>query len=236
MDFLYGNTHTFHDVDAIFEREYNVIPFDVSTYDLDSLDGRKTFQYEWDEYFSKLSDYASDFKTSVYALGVSDDDIPKPKSSPSTVEIGDQGEAYVVKYEKARVSAFNKKLVNRVLPLGKIKGLGFDIQSVVAEKGDASEAPIYIEVKTTLRTTEPDFESDTWTDTIRLTRTEWVTAQSNKSQYMIYRVYFVRGKVLISVIKNIYEKEKSEIITVTPESYVVDYKKNAIDFIHIGSE
>ena len=37
---------------------------------------------------------------------------------------------------KNRVYTFNPRLVNRVLSLGKTKGLGYDIQSVVAEKGD----------------------------------------------------------------------------------------------------
>lgn len=44
---------------------------------------------------------------------------------------------------------FNAHLVNKVLGLGKTKGLGYDIQSVIAEPGDFSEFVKYIEVKST---------------------------------------------------------------------------------------
>jgi len=213
----------------LFEKAYNVLEFDIYKYNLDNSDDKKQFQYDWNEYFSKLSAYSKEFETTADALCAPEDIDTEGGLTTNTVEIGNLGEQYVYEYEKARVRSYNKKLENKVLSLGKIKGLGFDIQSVVAEDGPISEFPIYIEVKTTIRTTEPIFDSDSWSDSVRLTRNEWVAAQCHKELYLIYRVYIVRGKVIITVIRNIYNKEQSKVITIMPEIYVMDYKSNAID-------
>ena len=71
---------------------------------------------------------------------------------------------------------FNPRLVNRVLSLGKTKGLGYDIQSVVAEKGDKSDFAKYIEVKSTKRVTEPNLSDVYWMDTLNITRNECIAA------------------------------------------------------------
>lgn len=65
------------------------------------------------------------FETTATALGVADE-LPKKKketNGQTTVEIGDEGEAFVFEYEKNRVFKFNPRLVNRVLSLGKTKGI-----------------------------------------------------------------------------------------------------------------
>ena len=122
------------DAIQIFASDWNKTPeFDVYSFDLSTVEGRKQFELEWTAYFGKLSDKVQKFETTASALGVTDE-LPNKKketSGQTTVEIGDEGEAFVFEYEKDRVFKFNHRLVNRVLALGKTKGLGYDIQSVV---------------------------------------------------------------------------------------------------------
>ena len=171
------------------------------------------------------------FETTVNALGVADE-IPQKKketNGKTTVEIGDEGEAFVFEYEKNRVFKFNPRLVNRVLSLGKTKGLGYDIQSVVAEPGDKADFAKYIEVKSTKRVTEPNLSDAHWMDTLNITRNEWIAAQQHGEFYCIYRVYFVRGRILMYVINNIYQKQQDKMIDVVPLTYRIDFRKDAID-------
>ena len=149
----------------------------------------------------------------------------------STVDLGDEGERYVYEYEKKRVGAFNSRLANKVLLLGKTKGLGYDIQSVVAEQGDTAEFVKYIEVKSTKRVTAPDLSDTSWMDTIYITRTEWVAAQQHKDSYSIYRVYFVRDGVVAYIMNNIYKKEQDGVMAIVPTMYRVDFSNSAIDAV-----
>lgn len=128
---------------------------------------------------------------------------------------------------------FNPRLVNRVLSLGKTKGLGYDIQSVVAEKGDKSDFAKYIEVKSTKRVTEPNLSDVYWMDTLNITRNEWIAAQQHGEFYCIYRVYFVRGRIIMYVINNIHQKQIDNKIDVVPLTYRIDFGKDAVDNIVI---
>ena len=218
----------------IFASEWHEKPtFDVYEYDLSTVEGRKQFELEWTQYFGKLSDKVQQFETTASALGVADE-LPKKKkeaSGQSTVEIGDEGEAYVFEYEKERVFKFNPRLVNRVLALGKTKGLGYDIQSVMAEEGDKADFAKYIEVKSTKRVTEPNLSDAYWTDTLNITRNEWIAAQQHGEFYCIYRVYFVRGRIIMYVINNIHQKQIDKKIDIVPLTYRIDFGKEAIDFV-----
>ena len=220
------------DTIQIFASDWNKEPaFDVYAYDLESASGRKQFKLDWTVYFGKLSDKVDQFETTVNALGVADE-IPQKKketNGKTTVEIGDEGEAFVFEYEKNRVFKFNPRLVNRVLSLGKTKGLGYDIQSVVAEPGDKADFAKYIEVKSTKRVTEPNLSDALWMDTLNITRNEWIAAQQHGEFYCIYRVYFVRGRILMYVINNIYQKQQDKMIDVVPLTYRIDFRKDAID-------
>lgn len=220
------------DTIQIFASDWNKEPaFDVYAYDLKSASGRKQFKLDWTVYFGKLSDKVDQFETTVNALGVADE-IPQKKketNGKTTVEIGDEGEAFVFEYEKNRVFKFNPRLVNRVLSLGKTKGLGYDIQSVVAEPGDKADFAKYIEVKSTKRVTEPNLSDAHWMDTLNITRNEWIAAQQHGEFYCIYRVYFVRGRILMYVINNIYQKQQDKMIDVVPLTYRIDFRKDAID-------
>lgn len=215
-----------------FRRSYNSVPFDAYQYDLNSKEGRCKYQRCWDEYYSKLSQESRHFDTSIAALVHGADNDPSPSSThPSTTELGDQGEAYVMAYERNRVGKIDKRLVSKVVHLGKTKGIGYDIQSVVGGEGEDCENPILIEVKTTKRTTEPDFNSNTWDDSFDITQNEYVASRTYGDNYYIYRLIIVRGKIIILVIRNISEKQKSGVVRIRPLKYSVLYNHEAVDKI-----
>lgn len=219
----------------IFASEWDKKPsFDVYAYDLDSVDGRKDFQFAWDEYFAKISPVASKFATSVSALLFEPDEAEskepkKDKTQVNLTEFGDEGENIVFEYEKKRVSAFNQRLANKVLSLGRTKGLGYDIQSVVAEPGDRAEFVKYIEVKSTKRLTSPDMNDNLWVDTLNITRNEWIAAQQHGAFYSIYRVYFTRDGIVMFVLANVADKYNNGKIQVVPMTYRVDFSNSAVD-------
>lgn len=218
----------------IFASKCNDKPaFNMYSYDISRQEEREQLYLDWDLYYSKVSPESSSFETNVSALFIKEDvkPITKPSSGENTVEIGDEGEQYVYEYEKRRVASFNSRLANKVLALGKTKGLGYDIQSVVAEDGDWAEFVKYIEVKSTKRVTAPDLSDSSWVDTINITRNEWVAAQQHKDFYSIYRVYFVRDGVVVYIINNIYEKHQDKKIQIVPTMYRVDFSNTAIDAI-----
>lgn len=218
----------------IFASKCNDKPaFNMYSYDISRQEEREQLYLDWDLYYSKVSLESSSFETNVSALFIKEDvkPIAKPSSGENTVEIGDEGEQYVYEYEKRRVANFNSRLADKVLALGKTKGLGYDIQSVVAEDGDWAEFVKYIEVKSTKRVTAPDLSDSSWVDTINITRNEWVAAQQHKDFYSIYRVYFVRDGVVVYIINNVYEKHQDKKIQIVPTMYRVDFSNTAIDAI-----
>ncbi len=219
------------DAIAVFADDYNKKPaFDVYSYDLSTVELRKKFYLDWDFYFSQISDKSSEFETSIGALGIT----TEPESGEGVgggdkTEIGDEGELYVYEYERKRVAAFNFRLVGKVIHLGKTRGLGYDIQSVVAKPGDDAEFVKYIEVKSTKRITVPDISDSSWIDTLNITRNEWVAAQQHKDFYSIFRVYFVRDSIIMYVITDLAKKYKDGIIQAVPTAYRVDFGNNAVD-------
>ena len=222
----------------LFAEKYADKPeFDIYSYDLENTEIKKQFYLDWDYYFSQLSNVSSEFETTADALGaptipdtLSEEEMENVKTS-STMEIGDEGERYVFEYEKQRVIKFNFRLAGKVLHLGKTKGLGYDIQSVVAKEGDTAEFVKYIEVKSTKRVTAPDISDDNWVDTLNITRNEWIASQQHKESYSIFRVYFTRGSVIMFVLTNIAQKASEGIIEVVPTTYRLDFSNNAVDEI-----
>lgn len=207
--------------------------FDIYSFDTSTKAGRDNLYCEWDLYYSQISNISQRFVTNVDALIIKEDKSVEQSraTNESNTELGDEGEQYVYEYEKKRVGEFNRRLVSKVIPLGKTRGLGYDIQSVVAEEGEFSEFVKYIEVKSTKRVTAPDIKDDTWIDTVNITRNEWIAAQQHKEFYSIYRVYFVRNEIVVFVIKDIFEKQKNGIIQIVPTVYRVDFSNSAIDEI-----
>lgn len=208
--------------------------FEVDTWDLSSVESRKEFQLAWDLYYSRLSEHADAFSTSADALVV-DTEKPEPitstpaKHGTNLTEFGDEGEALVYDYEKQRVAAFNQRLANKVLSLGKTKGLGYDIQSVIAKPGDMAEFVKYIEVKSTKRLTCPDIHDSLWVDTLNITRNEYIAAQQHKEFYSIFRVYFTRDGVVFFILANVAQKFSNGQIQAVPMTYRVDFSNSCVD-------
>lgn len=223
----------------LFTKEFDKAPdFDVYAYDLSILEVRKEFQFNWDSYYARLSAYASAFTTNPEALAFNENNVSEnteekksKKQGVNLTEFGDEGEALVYEYEKKRVSAFNARLANKVLSLGKTKGIGYDIQSVIAESGEEAEFVKYIEVKSTKRLTCPDVTDSLWMDTLNVTRNEYVAAHQHKGYYCIYRVFFTRDGVSIFVINDVADKIKDGRIQSTPMTYRFDYSNSSVDSV-----
>ncbi len=225
------NPHENKAIQEFIKLAHKPLDFDVYKYDLSDSQKRKEFETDWAVYYGKLSKYVDNLETPVDALLLDAKEGPREKkrSHSNKVELGDEGENFVLEYEKKRVSQFSERLVGKVLGLGKTKGLGYDIQSVIAEPGDFAEFVKYIEVKSTKRVTAPDLSDGIWNDTINITRNEWVAAMQHREFYSIYRVYFVRGGVVMYIIKNPYQKKIDGIIDVVPMTYRVDFNNVAVD-------
>lgn len=223
----------------IFAADWDKKPvFDVYSYDLTNSEGQKQFQYAWDSYFAQISPCANKFTTSAESLVV-----VAPKSEMPTAihekkvnltEFGDEGEQVVYEYEKKRVASFNQRLANKVLSLGKTRGLGYDIQSVIAEPGDMAEYVKYIEVKSTKRLTCPDINDSLWLDTLNITRNEWIAAQQHRDFYSIFRVYFTRDGISIFILNNPMQKYQLGKIQATPMVYRIDFSNVAVDAVVTG--
>lgn len=218
----------------LFIQEYDKKPaFDVYSYDLGTIEERKIFQFNWDAYYARLSEYASKFTTSSNSLSYKEGETSEKdetkKQGQNLVQFGDEGEALVYEYEKNRVSKFNPHLVRKVLALGKTRGIGYDIQSVIAEPGDMAEFVKYIEVKSTKRFTCPDLQDSLWIDTLNITRNEYVAAKQHGEFYYIYRVYFTSQGVTMFIIGDVGKKLDDGRMQATPMAYRVDFSSSSVD-------
>lgn len=209
--------------------------FDFTQYDLDSIEGRKAAEFEWNKYFSSMSDIDDSLLfTDVQALeddeheqGVFYAEFTKGRQGENMVALGDEGEHYVYEYERSKVNDINPRLVNRVKKLGRIKGIGYDIQSVLGER-ERQDWAKYIEVKATKRVTAP---AGNFNDSINLTRNEWIAAQQFSDCYFIYRVYFTEHGVKLFIIPNPYQQNENETLTCIATNYRLDFTENSGSFI-----
>jgi hypothetical protein len=187
---------------------------------------------EWSEYFGKIAVKDYDLiTTSVKALQriQVEEPVSTKKGKDNTI-LGNEGEEYVFFMEKDRVKVTHPRLTNKVLLLGKQRGLGYDISSVEAnENTKEPEFARFIEVKSTKRITEPDLKDDTWVDTINLTRKEWIAAKQYRTAYNIYRVYFTPNATIVRKINDPFFKNEQGIITVLPTLYRMDFSSKSID-------
>tara|TARA_R110002049_G_scaffold308257_2_gene511517 strand:- start:2673 stop:4073 length:1401 start_codon:yes stop_codon:yes gene_type:complete len=208
------------------------LAFDIYGYNLDSVEGRKEMYQNWSEYYSKVNvpNYNL-LSTTIEALQQKvEEPIKETKQGIDHTILGDEGEEYVFNIEKERVTLFNPRLTNKVIMLGKQRGIGYDISSVEANENiEEPEFARFIEVKSTKRTTVPSLEDKSWVDTINLTRKEWVAAKQYKTAYNIYRVYFTPNETIIRKINNPFEKNENGIISVLPTMYRMDFFSKSID-------
>lgn len=217
----------------VFSESVHDIGFNYLAYDLRDRDDEIKFYSDWQKYYSNITiDEAKQFATSVEALEYNVDATGKQVATAfaiDTTALGDDGEALVCSYEKQRVSRYDKRLVGRIIPLGKVKGLGYDVQSVFADESNNPEFAKYIEVKSTKRVTAPDENDGGWIDVINVTRNEWMAAQQYQDSYEIYRVYFTQTGPKIFIIKNPYHKSEDGILQTIPTMFRIEFSNNAVD-------
>ncbi|MDR1584105.1 MAG: DUF3883 domain-containing protein [Prevotellaceae bacterium] len=212
---------------------YNAnLMFDIYAQDLSTSAGRKKFKIQWGIEYALTGEKSAIFNTSSSALGVipaADNETPAAQEEPEKIEIGEEGEMYVFNYEKKRVKEYNKHLAGKVVYLGKIKGLGYDVQSIIALHGAANaELAKYIEVKTTRRVTAPDLTDTTWEDIVQITKNEWDAACQHKELYSIYRVYFCRDNVVIYFVDDVYHQKENGKIQVIPTNFRVYFTSQSV--------
>jgi hypothetical protein len=208
------------------------LKFDMYKYNLDIEKEKKEMFDDWSEYYGSIavSDYEI-LSTSIEALQRVEvvKTITSKKGTDHTI-LGDEGEEYVFILEKSRVAEKHPRLANKVILLGKQRGLGYDISSVEANENDEEpEFARFIEVKSTKRITEPDLNDKSWLDTINLTRKEWIAAKQYRQAYNIYRVYFTPDRTVVRKINDPFDKNEKGFITVLPTLYRMDFGSQSID-------
>lgn len=228
---IYLNMRELKVINAFIDELNKPLRINPLVYDLDQPRIFKVIEDDWLYYMGTSPGIdLSIFNTSAIAFdNQTADDNDAANNAESTVDLGDRGEAFIMKYEKEIVAEFNRRLVNKVNHLGRTHGLGYDITSIEAnraENRDGKEMIRYIEVKTTARISppNPNFE-----DTINLTRNEWVAAEQQKEHYYIYRLYFTNSGTYLYILKNPYKKNEDGTIYVTPTAYRLEYAMNVVD-------
>lgn len=212
------------------------VRFDAYSYSLQNPDETRQYFSEWKKYYGTFNKELISIKTTFISGGEDEDSIldrdkqnAKGTAIKSTIDLGDDGEALVFRLEQERIRNFKERLVNKVLLLGKTKGLGYDISSIEADEDTVNpEFARYIEVKTTRRITKPSFD-EKWSDSLNLTSKEWIAAQQYRDYYNIYRVYFTKKETCIIRIKNPFDKSERHMVEVFPTIFQMNFNKNAID-------
>ena len=228
---VYLNMREIRTIKAFVEELDRPLRLNPNIYDPERPNVAKELEFDW-LYYMGLSQGIdlNIFNTTAISFdNQNDDNAQVSPEGESTVDLGDRGEAFIMKYEKEIVGAFNQRLVNKVNPLGLTHGLGYDITSIEASRADNrddAEMIRYIEVKTTARVSppNPDFQ-----DSINLTRNEWVAAGQQKEHFYIYRLYFTNSGIFLYIINNPYQKDRDGQIYVTPTSYRMEYVMRVAD-------
>ena len=154
----------------IFINHINDFAFDAYKYDLSVASHRNQYVEDWKYVFGKFNEELLSI-TTQFSVEIADKDelIKESGATKSAVDLGDDGEALVFRIEQERVRKYKERLVNKVLLLGKTKGLGYDISSIEADENPQKpEFARYIEVKSTKRVTEPTFDNS-WSITTSAT-------------------------------------------------------------------
>lgn len=206
--------------------------FDVSTYPIETTKDWKKLMADWRRYYSTfnkaLEGMSTKFDGDIVVVG-HDEQVSHGGATKSSVDLGDEGEALIFRLEQERVRNYKERLVNKVLLLGKTRGLGYDISSIEANENPARpEFARYIEVKATKRVTEPSMNSE-WIDSLNLTTKEWTAAEQYGEYYNIYRVYFTKNKTIIIRIHNPFKKSQDGKIEVFPTIYQMNFGANVIE-------
>lgn len=218
---------------ALFIKHLNDFVFDAYSHKIDDPIGREIYFEDWKESFGKFNDellnYNTSFNTDEIVVVGREEQSASGGAIKSSVDLGDEGEALVFRLEQDRVRRYKDRLVNKVLLLGKTKGLGYDVSSIEADENPTKpEFARYIEVKSTKRVTEPSF-NESWVDTLNLTSKEWVAAEQYGEYYNIYRVYFTKSKTIVVRIQNPFRKSAEGAIEVFPTIYQMNFDASVIE-------
>ena len=129
-EYIWLNTKEENSIKLFIEKNKETL-FDFYQYNFNSEDEKKQAKADWTLYFGKLNSEITKAETQ-FTESPQISELKKEKGSVglSTVELGDKGEAFVYRMECERVKAYKERLVNKVLLLGKTKGLGYDISSI----------------------------------------------------------------------------------------------------------
>ncbi|MCC8112995.1 MAG: DUF3883 domain-containing protein [Bacteroidales bacterium] len=212
----------------LFIKELQEPFFEVGSFDLTTRKGKTEFYSAWGEYYGRLNSELAAIETSFTSQEDTKPIRQRGAVGLTTSELGDKGEALVYRLEYERIKAYKERLVNKVLLLGKTKGLGYDISSLEGDENPSRpEFARYIEVKSTTRISEPSFDA-IWSDSLNLTSKEWVAAEQYGAYYNIYRVYFTRTKTIVVRIQNPFELAQTEQIEVFPTIYQMNFGANVI--------
>lgn len=227
-EYIWLNTKEENSIKLFIEKNKETL-FDFYQYNFNSENEKKQAKADWTLYFGKLNSEITKVETQfTESLQISELKKEKGSVGLSTVELGDKGEAFVYRMECERVKAYKERLVNKVLLLGKTKGLGYDISSIEANENPSKpEFARYIEVKSTTRISEPSFD-DNWSDSLNLTSKEWIAAEQYGEYYNIYRVYFTKKKTIVIKINNPFKKAEENEIEVFPTIYQMDFTAKVI--------
>lgn len=218
----------------IFLNHLDTVLFDVKSYKdiIYTSEGWRTLLSVWRKYYGsfnkELEEVQTQFNGDIVIVG-REEQAAYGGATKSSVDIGDEGEALVFRLEQERVRNYKERLVNKVLLLGKTKGLGYDISSIEADENlKKPEFARYIEVKSTKRVTEPSFNNE-WLDSLNITAKEWVAAEQYGEFYNIYRVYFTKNKTIIVRMQNPYKKYQDNKIEVYPLTYNMTFGSEVIE-------
>lgn len=217
----------------LFLKQSPNISFNCYQYSLETVEDCKIYLNDWRRFYGRfnkeLLTITTVFKSPEIIVVDKKEQIVRSGATKSTVDLGDEGEALVFRYEQERVRNFKERLVNKVLLLGKTKGLGYDIASIEADENPKKpEFARYIEVKSTKRMTVPKFDNQ-WSDSLNLTAKEWIAAEQYGEYYNIYRVYFTKNRTIIIRINNPYKKALEGNIEVYPTIYQMNFDSNVIE-------
>ena len=209
-------------IDKIVSEDYKTLPFNPLMYS-----DIATMRVRWEKYYCLEENKTTIPSTQPFALFNSNENTSYLQLG-SPLDIGDEGEKIVFDYEKARVSQFNSRLAQqKVLLLGKQRGLGYDIQSVWANEAEepinSADETFFIEVKSTKRVTQPKMNAS---DSLVLTRNEYVAAKQHKTNYAIYRVYITsKGVFVYKIFNPLYTDTESNILC-KPIKYNYEFVSN----------
>ena len=227
--YIWLNKHETPSIDIFINHLYD-FTFDAYSYNLSEPQERNRYLDNWKYAYGQFNKELTNIKT-TFSIEIADKSelVRQGGATKSSVDIGDDGEALVFRLEQERVRKYRERLVNKVLLLGKTKGLGYDISSIEADENPTKpEFARYIEVKATKRITEPSFDN-AWSDSINITSKEWVAAEQYKEYYNIYRVYFTKKKTIVVRIKNPYQRFIDNEIEVYPTIYQVNFDASVIE-------